>query len=142
MSVLQWLSNDEYKQREISKFIVEGAVLQFISSFIMIILYLNTNIEPLFLLLAPFLVFLFYTFLRYVLSGIEYANVFSESEIKTAKRRNLTRSLSFFITMMIASLIVGRPIFDSVMVSLIASFLLFLVDTTSLRKSIKKNVEL
>ena len=49
MNILHWISEDEYKQKVISKILVEAALLQFILSFLMIVVYLFTDMDPLFL---------------------------------------------------------------------------------------------
>ncbi|WP_342567801.1 hypothetical protein MKY09_05415 [Psychrobacillus sp. FSL K6-4046] len=142
MHILQWLSTDEYKQKVISKILVEGAILQFILSFVMIAVYLFTDMEPLFLLLIPFAVFLFYSLARYIFSGIEFANVFTEDEIKAAKKRNLLSSIAFCVGMSLLSILMGRSMLDSVMVPLIAGILWFVMNSISLRKSVQKNADL
>lgn len=142
MNIVQWLSNDEYKQKEIAKFIVEAALLQFLLSFLMVGLYVFTNIEPLFLLMIPFASFLFYSLIRYMLSGIEFAEVFTEEQVKKALKRNLIRAVGTSLIMMILFLLVESPFLDSVMIAVIAGALLCLMNATSLRKSIKKNREL
>ena len=142
MHILQWLSTDEYKQKVISKILVEGAILQFILSFVMIAVYLYTDMEPLFLLLIPFAVFLFYSLARYIFSGIEFANVFTADEIKAAKKRNLLSSIAFCVGMSLLSILMGRSMLDSVMVPLIAGILWFVMNSISLRKSVQKNADL
>ncbi|MER2006877.1 MAG: hypothetical protein ABS939_05435 [Psychrobacillus sp.] len=142
MHILQWLSTDEYKQKVISKILVEGAILQFILSFVMIAVYLFTDMEPLFLLLIPFAVFLFYSLARYIFSGIEFANVFTADEIKAAKKRNLLSSIAFCVGMSLLSILMGRSMLDSVMVPLIAGILWFVMNSISLRKSVQKNADL
>ena len=142
MHILQWLSTDEYKQKVISKILVEGAILQFILSFVMIAVYLFTDMEPLFLLLIPFAVFLFYSLARYIFSGIEFANVFTADEIKAAKKRNLLSSITFCVGMSLLSILMGRSMLDSVMVPIIAGILWFVMNSISLRKSVQKNADL
>ena len=142
MNILHWISEDEYKQKVISKIIVEAALLQFILSFLMIAVYLFTDMESLFLLLMPFTVFLFYALARYIFSGIEFANVFTEDEVRAAKKRNVISSITFCVGMIILSILVGQAIFDSVMVSIIAGILWFVMNSISLRKSVQKNADL
>lgn len=142
MNILHWISEDEYKQKVISKILVEAAILQFILSFLMIAVYLFTDMEPLILLLLPFAVFLFYSLARYIFSGIEFANVYTEEEVRAAKKRNLFSSISFCIGMIILSTLMGQAMLDSVMVSLIAGILWFVINSISLRKSVQKNADL
>lgn len=142
MSILQWFSNDEYKQQQFAKFIVEAAIIQFLLSICMLTLFIFTDVDPFFLLFIPIVFFVFYCIIRYTLSGIEYTEVFKEDDVKRAKKRNLFRAFGFFSLLSIMMLLFGSPIFDSIMVSLIAGVLLYCMDTISLRKSYRKNQEL
>ena len=142
MNILEWFSNDEYKQKELSKILVEAAIIQVLLSFLMCVLYAVTEIEPLFLLITPFAAFLYYSLIRYVLSGIEFANVFNEEDKNRMQKRNLVRALSLVIGFFLLSLLINRNLLDSAMVSLIAGALLYLIDTISLRKSFRKNADL
>ncbi|MEK4521174.1 hypothetical protein MKX96_05980 [Psychrobacillus sp. FSL W7-1493] len=142
MNILHWISEDEYKQKVISKILVEAAILQFILSFVMIAVYLFTDMEPLFLLLIPFAVFLFYSLARYIFSGIEFANVFTADEIKAAKKRNVISSITFCVGMSLLSILMGKSMLDSVMVPIIAGVLWFVMNSISLRKSVQKNADL
>lgn len=142
MNILEWFSNDEYKQKEFSKILVEAAIIQVLLSFLMCVLYAVTDIEPLFLLITPFAAFLYYSLIRYVLSGIEFANVFNEEDKNRMQKRNLVRALSLVIGFFLLSLLINRNLLDSAMVSLIAGALLYLIDTISLRKSFRKNADL
>lgn len=139
MNILSFFSQDEYKQQQIAKFIVEGALLQFLASFIMMALYLLTPIEPLFLLLFPFALFLFYCIIRYMLSGIEFTDVFTEQDYKKMKKRNLVRAGSFLVISGILFFIVGTPLIDTICVACLAGILLLIMDSISLKKSYKKN---
>ncbi len=142
LNILEWFSNDEYKQKEFSKILVEAAIIQVLLSFLMCVLYAVTDIEPLFLLITPFAAFLYYSLIRYVLSGIEFANVFNEEDKNRMQKRNLVRALSLVIGFFLLSLLINRNLLDSAMVSLIAGALLYLIDTISLRKSFRKNADL
>lgn len=142
MNLLHWISEDEYKQKVISKILVEAAILQFILSFLMIAVYVFTDMEPLFLLLLPCAAFLFYSLARYIFSGIEFANVFTEEEVRAAKKRNVISSISFCLGMSLLSILVGRSMLDSVIVSIIAGILWFGINSISLRKSVQKNADL
>ena len=142
MSILQWFSNDEYKQQQIAMFIVEAAIIQFLLSICMLTIFIFTDVDPFFLLFTPIVFFVFYSIIRYTLSGIEYTEVFKEDDVKRAKKRNLFRAFGFSSLLTIMTFLFGSPILDSIIVSLIAGVLLYCMDTVSLRKSYRKNQEL
>ena len=139
MNILNFFGHDEFKQQQIARFIVEGALLQFIVSFIMIALYAFTSIEPLFLLFIPFALFLFYCVIRYMLSGIEFADVFTEQEYKKMKKRNLMGAAWIFIFNGIAFFFIEKSLFGSLIFGLISGILMWSMNTISLKKSYKKN---
>lgn len=142
MNIFNLLAQDEYRQQRTSKFVVEGALFQFILSFIMIALYIYTEIEPMILLAIPVFFFSFYILLRYILSGIEYSEVFSKDEYMQMKKRNIFRSIGFATVFAVILILVKRSIFESVAVAFIAGVLWLIMDTISLHKSYRKNKEL
>lgn len=139
MNILNLFGHDEYKQQQIARFIVEGALLQFISSFIMMGLYISTSIEPLFLLFIPFALFLFYCIIRYMLSGIEFTDVFTEHDYKKMKKRNFVRAGSILLINGFMFYLIGTPLVDSFFIACISGFLMLTMETISLRNSYKKN---
>ena len=139
MNILNFFGHDEFKQQQIARFIVEAALLQFIVSFIMIALYVFTSIEPLFLLLMPFALFLFYCIIRYMLSGIEFADVFTEQEYNKMKKRNLIGAVWIFFFNGLAFLFIEKSLLESSIFGLISGILMWSMNTISLKKSYKKN---
>lgn len=142
MNIFNLLAQDEYRQQRTSRFIVEGALFQLILSFIMIALYLNTEIKPLILLAIPVFFFLIYIVLRYIISGIEYSEVFSKDEYMQMKKRNIFRSIGFATVFAVMMILVKSSIFESIAVAFIAGVLWLIMDTISLSKSYRKNQEL
>ena len=139
MNVLNFFGQDEFKQQQIARFIVEAALLQFIVSFIMIALYFFTSIEPLFLMLIPFALFLFYCIIRYILSGIEFADVFTEQEYNKMKKRNLKFAIWIFFFNGLAFFFIEKSLLESSIFGLISGILMWGMNTISLKKSYKKN---
>jgi hypothetical protein len=139
MRIIHFFVEDAFKQQQITKFIVEAALLQFITSFFMLSLYVWTNIEPLFLLLAPFALFLFYIVIRYALSGIEFAHVLTEADYYYMQRKNRFRTIGTTIVIAILFYVFTRSFVDSLCISVIAGLLLYCLHTISLKKSYQKN---
>ena len=139
MNVLNFFGQDEFKQQQIARFIVEAALLQFIVSFIMIALYVFTSIEPLFLMLIPFALFLFYCIIRYILSGIEFADVFTEQEYNKMKKRNFKFAIWIFFFNGLAFFFIEKSLLESSIFGLISGILMWSMNTISLKKSYKKN---
>ncbi|MCM3706031.1 MULTISPECIES: hypothetical protein [Cytobacillus] len=142
MNILNFFGQDEFKQQQIARFIVEAALLQFIVSFVMIALYVFTSIEPLFLMLIPFALFLFYCIIRYMLSGIEFADVFTEQEYSKMKKRNLKFAIWIFFFNGLAFFFIEKSLLESSLFGLISGILMWGMNTISLKKSYKKNEQL
>jgi len=140
MNILNLFGHDEFKQQQIARFIVEAALLQFIVSFIIIGLHVSTSIEPLFLMVIPFALFLFYCVIRYMLSGIEFADVFTEQEYKKMKKRNLRGAAWAFVFNGIAFFFIEKSLYESLIFGLISGILMWSMNTISLKKSYKKNI--
>lgn len=139
MNILNFFGQDEFKQQQIARFIVEAALLQFIVSFVMIALYVSTSIEPLFLMLIPFALFLFYCIIRYMLSGIEFADVFTEQEYSKMKKRNLKFAIWIFFFNGFVFFFIEKSLLGGLIFGLISGILMWGMNTISLKKSYKKN---
>ena len=139
MNVLNFFGQDEFKQQQIARFIVEAALLQFIVSFIIIGLHVSTSIEPLFLMVIPFALFLFYCIIRYILSGIEFADVFTEQEYNKMKKQNLKFAIWIFFFNGLAFFFIEKSLLESSIFGLISGILMWGMNTISLKKSYKKN---
>jgi hypothetical protein len=142
--ITKFLSDDEYKQKQVLAFIAEGVVFQFLTVIIMAILYKQYEIDFLFVLGTPFLVFIFYVFGRYTLSGIEYTNIFTEEEYK-AKRKHLLKGIPIFVlSFIILGLLfnIDTTLTDLIGIGAITGILTALFNLTSLRRSYNKNKDL
>lgn len=139
MNILNFFDKDEFKQQQIARFIVEAALLQFIVSFLMMALYIFTSIEPLFLMFIPFALFLFYCIIRYMLSGIEFADVFTEQEYSKMKKRNIKFAIWILFFNGLAFFFIEKSLLESSIFGLISGILMWSMNTISLKKSYEKN---
>ncbi|MEL4027147.1 hypothetical protein NST89_00615 [Caldifermentibacillus hisashii] len=91
------LPNDEYKEKKMLYFFSEGAIILFLSLIVMIICnkYFNLDVET--VLLAAIAIFLFYVSGRYIISGIEYADITTESAYRKELRVIFIRTIGFVV---------------------------------------------
>ncbi|GGE71867.1 hypothetical protein [Priestia taiwanensis] len=139
--ITKFLSNDEYKQKQLLAFIAEGAIIQLVGSFLIFALHLYYGIDILFMFAMP-VIFLFYVFGRYLLSGIEYTDLFTEEDYKKKRNRFFFIELpGYTITLFVLQLILiqDRPLIDIIGVTITSNTLLIVVRLVSLRRSYKKN---
>lgn len=150
-----WLSfllpDDEYKERKVVYFLAEGSVILLTA---LIILFSINRLFPQwglgveFVLGISIVVFLFYVFIRYLFSGIEYTNVSTEKEFTKEKNHIIFKSVIFSIIFLIVySLFFGitrtpKEWIELILLLLLAAFFMFFVDYISLKRSYKKNKEL
>jgi hypothetical protein len=142
--ITKFLSDDEYKQKQLLAFIAEGVVLQFVSGFVLFALHLYYGIDLLFMLVTP-LIFLFYVYGRYLLSGIEYANIFTEEDYKKKKKRFFLIELpGFVILFFFLQLLFTQnvPLRDIIGLTITTGIVLTIVNLVSLRRSYNKNKDL
>ncbi|OZI11170.1 DUF3278 domain-containing protein [Bacillaceae bacterium SAS-127] len=126
-------------------FLAESAVIMFLLLFGLLIsqsVMSNFELDPFIALLIPCAVFLFYTTMRYMLSGIEFSDVMTEQAFKQKKRLAILQSIAFFGIFTIASFIFGIRGSDTVGPAGLAAIFLFLMNYISLRRSYRKNKEL
>lgn len=145
------LPEDEYKEKKILHFFAEGAfvLLVFLVGSLLLSRFMPIAAEflEIYLLLAIF-VFCGYVFIRYIFSGIEYAEVASEGTYHMQVKRIRKNSLRFFAVFVVLVLLFkGLPgnfmeIVEAVAVPSIAAILMFLANSFSLRNSYRKNREL
>ncbi len=145
-----FLPEDEYKQKRLISFLAEAAVIAFLTTLIGAALTRLTSIPALaseksFLIIAAVLIL--YPLLRYILSGIEYADIFTSQQYKKQMKHITFRSIIFFI---LFNLIYATAtehhgwstIIQTTGLALIFMTLLFLIDISSLTVSYKKNKNL
>ena len=149
-----WLSyvlpNDEYKAQKVVYFLGEGSLLMCVSCGILVVgthSLPEWNLPAQWIAVVPILLFVAYVFIRYIFSGIEYANVMSEDAFKKEKKRIMVRSASFMIIFSVLYLVsvglqlLGEQLFDF-MIVVFAGLFMFLAEYTSLKRSYLKNKEL
>ena len=90
-------------------------------------------------MLIPFALFLFYCIIRYILSGIEFADVFTEQEYNKMKKRNLKFAIWIFFFNGLAFFFIEKSLLESSIFGLISGILMWGMNTISLKKSYKKN---
>ncbi|WP_121639432.1 hypothetical protein [Virgibacillus sp. Bac330] len=145
-----FLPEDEYKQMRIITILAEAAVI--VSTLLMLCLFagswFNWHMEGYLTAFFIFTFILFYTFLRYILSGMEYAEIAGEANYIKAKRKVYSQSIRFgivFIIIMFVSKGIPNDWIDALDIvgpSILATCFYFIFDRISLKKSYKKNKDL
>src|SRR5690554_3663601 len=99
------LPDDEYKERKMLHFYSEGGILLFLSLIALVICnkYFALDVET--VLLAPIALFLFYVSGRYIVSGIEYTDIATETAYKKELKVILIKTIGFVVIFMTLYLI-------------------------------------
>ncbi|WP_042150021.1 hypothetical protein [Paucisalibacillus sp. EB02] len=129
-------------------FLAEGAILLFLSLVVMVICnqFLSINTGTALLILVA--IFLFYVSGRYILSGIEYTNIATESSYKKEIKHILTKTVSFVLMYIVLYLVFsGIPANKTEWVEIIGllisvGLVWFFTSFISLKRSYNKNKEL
>ncbi|MEC3884568.1 hypothetical protein VKA52_12610 [Halobacillus sp. HZG1] len=142
------LPDDEYKRDQSLYFLAESAILAIVLSMILLLInYTSSSWSfggELYLVVFPVTIVI-YVFLRYVFSGIEYADVFTGKEYRYKMKNILFQSTMFFVFFLVLyTLYTGIPSesegwFDILGVSLLGFVLMFIFNLVSLKISHKKN---
>ncbi|GGA80018.1 DUF3278 domain-containing protein [Ornithinibacillus halotolerans] len=144
------LPDDEYRERKILYYLAEGAIFLvllliglFISSRYIPILHINLEVS----IFLAIWVFIGYVFIRYILSGMEHADIATDQAYSKQLKFVLSKSVSFVIIFNLVFLLFMFP--DSLKewlgnigVSIVGGLILFFVEYLSLKKSYEKNKEL
>ncbi|MGA9466762.1 MAG: hypothetical protein WBV10_03985 [Exiguobacterium marinum] len=149
--VTMFLPNDEYKERQLLYFIAEAFVL-FIG-FLGVAVLLNRflgifSTEFSYILLGVIAILSLYVWIRYILSGMEYANVVEKSEYKIELKKTIVSTSKFavlFAGVAIALKVTGVVDYswmDLLAMTLLSSGLLLVAQFISLQRSFRKNREL
>ncbi|MDE5413349.1 DUF3278 domain-containing protein [Alkalihalobacterium chitinilyticum] len=112
-----WLSailpSDEYKQKMLLYYLGEAAVLNLIvllTLFFLNRLFPHWNLSVEVGLGISIIVFIFYVSTRYMFSGMEYANVTTETSFKLERKKILLRSMSFIsLYLLVYMIFIGFP---------------------------------
>ncbi|MBR7554123.1 hypothetical protein ACFFJI_05085 [Allobacillus sp. GCM10007491] len=141
-----WLSlflpTDEYKRQKLLLFIAEGGVLLVLAQFLSLI------IGPFESSLVPIIsigIFVFYVTFRYIISGMEYTEVATQSDYKKERKNIVMKSLGFGVIFTGLNFLVqgeGFLIIEPIIMGLLATLFFFLFNWLSLKQSFNKNREL
>ncbi|MDR4314795.1 hypothetical protein CHH55_15970 [Niallia circulans] len=147
-----WISflipNDEYKEKRILYFFSEGAIILLLILAGMLILNNYVNLDAKTSLLLPIAIFLLYVLGRYILSGIEYADIATEDSYKKELRSIVMKTSSFVILFFLFyAIFSGFPAninewMETIMLIVFAGLLWFFVNYISLKRSYNKNKDL
>ncbi|WP_366248297.1 hypothetical protein [Terribacillus aidingensis] len=144
------LPDDEYKRRNMLVYFAEAAILQLV---VMIVLLVISRFDPfpidsVLVLLWMLFGTIAYIWIRYILSGMEFAEIMTEKAYRRERKVIVIKSTSFLLIMCagISSLYIfgmmSVPLIEGLMVTFIAALLLFLTNYVSLKRSYQKNKEL
>lgn len=142
------LPDDEYKERKMLHFYSEGGILLFLSLIALVVCnkYFALDVET--VLMAPIVLFLFYVSGRYIVSGIEYTDIATETAYKKELKVILIKTIGFVVIFMTLYLIfVQVPSNLTAWLEILGllfsvSVVWFLSSYISLKRSYKKNREL
>ncbi|WP_110926967.1 DUF3278 domain-containing protein [Bacillus massiliglaciei] len=147
-----WISfimpKDEYKETRMLYFFSEGAVLLFLFLMVMAVCNEFFKLSAGTVLLLSIIIFLFYVMGRYILSGIEYTDVATESSFKKEIKNIVTRTGSFTVIFMIMSVWTGgmpenqMKWLEKIGLAACSGLFLFLMNVISLKRSYKRNKDL
>lgn len=147
-----WLSfllpDDEYKEQRILQFLGEAAVIQCVYTFLMIFITVYAALPADLVLLGGIALFILYVYGRYILSGIEYTEVSSESAYKKGLKTILVRTATFVtLYTVVGFVMIGVPEsrmewIDAIGLGATLSICMIGFNFISLKRSYKKNKEL
>lgn len=90
-----FLPKDEYKQQHLLKFFAEATVLSIVYSIVMIVVAQMVSLDTSFTLLIGLGIVLLYLMGRYVLSGMEYTEVFTSKAYSKELKKIIGQTLGF-----------------------------------------------
>lgn len=144
------IPDDEYKRRNMLVYFAEAAILQLIA---MIVLLVTSRFKPslidseIALLCLPFGT-IAYIWIRYILSGMEFAEIMTEKAYRREKKQVMVKSLTYFLVfngLILLYYALGKmsvSLIEGLIVSSAGALLLFVTNFISLRRSYQKNREL
>jgi len=146
-----WISflmpEDEYKEKKMLYFLAEGAVVLFLFLAVTLTMTYFMDVNTDFMLLVGIAVFIFYTTGRYILSGMEYAEIATQKQYKREMKAIISRSaafaMSYAVLYLIYSILSGNASwYEFIVMGISVGVVSFLFNLISLRRSYKKNKEL
>ncbi len=144
------LPDDEYKRRNMFVYFAEAAILQLIA---MIVLLVTSRFKPSLIdseiaLLCLLFGTIAYIWIRYILSGMEFAEIMTEKAYRREKKQVMVKSLTYFLVfngLILLYYALGKmsvSLIEGLIVSSAGALLLFVTNFISLRRSYQKNREL
>jgi len=139
------LPKDEYKQQRLYQFLAESAVLAVFYFAVMIAASLIWTLDTSLTLLGGLGIVLFYALARYVLSGMEYTEVFTKSDYKKQLKKIIVQTVGFGVLYFVVySLLSGLPANGTEWLEIGGFFSILLlmyfgIHFMSLRRSYSKN---
>lgn len=142
------LPNDEYKQKKMLYFFSEGAILLFLSLLVTLVSNRFMNFDTQTVLFLHVVLFGVYVLGRYIVSGIEFADVVTKKEYQKELRALFMKSAGFMMIFMIFYPLLGDSPSDvtewlSILgLSTLAGVMMFFINFISLKRSYNKNKDL
>ncbi len=145
-----FLPSDEYKKQKNLYFLSESLIIIIFFLFISLLLnnLLNITLDFELVVMLAFAICSIYYFLRYVLSGIEYSNIYTKKEFKIEKRKIVFQTIRFTIMFGVLYLLfvevpksLATWLEYAIYICIIGIFA-FLMSYISLRRSYNKNKKL
>lgn len=144
------LPDDEYKRRNMLVYFAEASILQLVMMIVLVVIshFELFPIVGVHVLLWMLLGAIAYIWIRYILSGMEFAEIMTEKAYRRERKVIVIKSTSFLLIMCasISSFYVfgtmSVPLIEGLIVTFIAALLLFLTNYVSLKRSYLKNREL
>lgn len=146
-----FLPNDEYKKQRVLYFLAEGGGLLALYLILMLIFmdYFTIIKWSSFLTIGlGLIIFIFYVFFRYTLSGIEYTDIMTDSQLHKSKKELRKKSI-WMSAFMIVGLYINYFIssqngdwYDPLGIGILAGIFMYIFELISLKRSYRKNKDL
>ncbi|SDC44726.1 hypothetical protein SAMN05421663_102448 [Terribacillus halophilus] len=144
------LPEDEYKRRTMLVYFAEAAILQLIAVIALIVIsrFELIPLDGVIVLMLMMFGTVAYVWIRYILSGMEFAEIMTEKAYRRERKLVVVKSSTYFLVFngMISLYYLFGPmevsLVEGLMVSSLGALLLFVTNFISLRRSYQKNREL
>lgn len=144
------LPDDEYKRRNMLVYFAEAAILQLVAVVALIVIsrFEFIPLDSGIVLIGMLFGTIAYIWIRYILSGMEFAEIMTEKAYRRERKVIVIKSTSFLLIMCVSMSsfyafgTMSVPLIEGLIVSFIAVLLLFLTNYVSLKRSYQKNREL
>lgn len=144
------LPDDEYKRRNILVYLAEAAILQLIAIIALFVIsrFESITIDNYLVLIWVLIGAITYIWIRYILSGMEFAEVMTEKAYRREKKQVVVKSITYFLVfngLILLYYALGKmsvSLIEGLIVSSAGAILLFAINFISLRRSYQKNRKL